>query len=183
MTPTNSFPTWQRMNSASIIKIDSLNLFGEIRAIIADFDKHIQLSNTLCGQNAEFLNDTTSVTYIYHWTSKVYARWHMSLKHCNCWYNLHASYGRCLLFVLALFLPWRHEPKTLSSLCVCVCVREKGFCYMACNCRRQKGPVCPYVLAFDGRSVRPPKKSQHLLVSLLACENLQLHPTSCGLLY
>ena len=72
---------------------------------------------------------------------------------------------------------------TLSvCVCVCVCVREKDFCYMACNCRRQKSPVCLYVLAFDGRSVRPPKKSQHLLHSLLASENLQLHLTSCGLL-
>jgi hypothetical protein len=109
-----------------------------------------------------------------------YARWHMSLKHCSCWYNLHASYGLCLLFVFTLFLPWRHELKTLSTLYVCV--REKAFCYMACNWRRQKSPVCLYVLAFDGRSVRPPKKSQHLLLSLLASENLQLHLTSCELL-
>jgi hypothetical protein len=159
-------------------------VLGEIRPTVVDCDKYTQLSNTPCGQKAEFLNDTTSGTYIYHWTSKVYARWHMSLKHCSCWYNLHASYSLCLLFVLALFLPWRHELKTLSSLCVCVCVcvREKDCCYMACNCRRQKSPVCLYVLAFDGRSVRPPKKSQHLLVSLLASENLQLHLTSCGLL-
>jgi len=111
----------------------------------------------------------------------------MSLKHCSYWYNLHASYGCCLLFVLALFLPWRHELKTLSSLCVracvCVCVTEKAFCYMACNCRRQKSPVCLYVLAFDSLSVRPPKKSQHLLLSLLASENLQLHLTSCELLF
>lgn len=70
----------------------------------------------------------------------------------------------------------------LHSACVCVCVREKAFCYMACNWRRQKSPVCLYVLAFDGRSVRPPKKSQHLLLSLLASENLQLHLTSCELL-
>jgi hypothetical protein len=82
--------------------------------------------------------------------------------------------------------PWTENSFfTLSvcvCVCVCVCVREKDFCYMACNCKRQKSPVCLYVLAFDGRSVRPPKKSQHLLLSLLASENLQLHLTSCGLL-
>jgi len=45
-------------------------MLGEIWTIVVDCDKHTQLSNTPCGQRAEFLNDTTSGTYIYHWTYK-----------------------------------------------------------------------------------------------------------------
>ena len=63
---TQSVP--RSKHSVSVIKTSQLMLCREITAVC--FEIHTKHINTLCGQRAEFLNDTAPGTYSYRWAFK-----------------------------------------------------------------------------------------------------------------
>jgi hypothetical protein len=63
---TNSVRTSQETHYVSATENNRLMLFRETVAVYCE--NHMEHTNTLCGQNVEFINVAAGGTYIYHHT-------------------------------------------------------------------------------------------------------------------